>query len=184
MPGDIRRSRNGKRRLNKRGRRKRRIRRILSAAVVFVPLFAAAVFLKNFIGDHFRDDGFGITRDTGSYQVQNTTAVQSIPTARSGADSQRWRRRMRRSGRCLSRQISIRKICWNFLQITRRRLISVLGYTEKKDDVPAEDIGDITSGEIPLLIQWDERWGYAQYGDNRSPSTAAVPQWWQWWRPG
>ena len=78
MPGDIRRSRNGRRRLNKRGRRKRRIRRILSAVVVFIPLFAAAVFLKNFIGDHFVMTDSGITRDTGSYQVQNTAAAQSI----------------------------------------------------------------------------------------------------------
>ena len=42
----------------------------------------------------------------------------------------------------------------------------MLGYTAKKDQAPAEYIGEISSGEIPLLFQWDERWGYAQYGDN------------------
>ena len=42
----------------------------------------------------------------------------------------------------------------------------VLGYPEKKDTAPAETIGDVTQGEIPLLPQWDERWGYAYYADD------------------
>lgn len=42
----------------------------------------------------------------------------------------------------------------------------VLDYPEKKDLPPAETIGDMTPGEIPLLLQWDERWGYGTYGDN------------------
>lgn len=29
----------------------------------------------------------------------------------------------------------------------------------------ADNVGDVTEGEIPLLLQWDERWGYAAYGD-------------------
>lgn len=42
----------------------------------------------------------------------------------------------------------------------------VLGYPEKKDTAPAETIGDVMQGEIPLLLQWDERWGYAYYADD------------------
>ncbi len=43
----------------------------------------------------------------------------------------------------------------------------VENYRLKKDQ-PAEDtIGDsLTPGEIPLLLQWDERWGYALYGNS------------------
>lgn len=41
----------------------------------------------------------------------------------------------------------------------------VLDYPQKKDLAPAESIGDM-SGGIPLLLQWDERWGYAIYRDN------------------
>lgn len=29
----------------------------------------------------------------------------------------------------------------------------------------AEDVGEVKAGEIPLLLQWDKRWGYAGYGD-------------------
>lgn len=43
-------------------------------------------------------------------------------------------------------------------------------YEEKKDLPAAETLDAVTQGEIPLLIQWDERWGYAPYGN----STVAV----------
>lgn len=41
----------------------------------------------------------------------------------------------------------------------------VLDYPAKKDAPPAETVGEMTPGTIPLLLQWDERWGYASYGD-------------------
>ena len=42
----------------------------------------------------------------------------------------------------------------------------VLNYPEKKNNLPAETVGETRSGEIPLLLQWDERWGYQNYGDS------------------
>ncbi len=41
----------------------------------------------------------------------------------------------------------------------------VYDYPEKKDRAPADDVGLIVDDEIPLLLQWDERWGYSRYGD-------------------
>ena len=41
----------------------------------------------------------------------------------------------------------------------------VLAYPEKKGKAAAETIGEVTKGEVPLLIQWDEKWGYASYGN-------------------
>lgn len=38
-------------------------------------------------------------------------------------------------------------------------------YAEKKDNQPAVSVGTVRKGEIPLLVQWDERWGYQEYGD-------------------
>ncbi len=43
-------------------------------------------------------------------------------------------------------------------------------YGEKKDVPAAETVGEVVKGQIPQLIQWDERWGYAPYGT----STIAV----------
>lgn len=42
----------------------------------------------------------------------------------------------------------------------------VAEYPKKKGKVYADTIGDIQEGEIPLLLQWDERWGYGSYGDS------------------
>lgn len=41
----------------------------------------------------------------------------------------------------------------------------VLHYPQKEGKVYAETVGTLTYGEIPLLLQWDERWGYGTYGD-------------------
>ena len=41
----------------------------------------------------------------------------------------------------------------------------VADYAKKKDKPCADTIGeDLSSGKIPELLQWDERWGYAPYG--------------------
>ncbi len=48
----------------------------------------------------------------------------------------------------------------------------VLDYPEKSGLEPAKNIGNtIHKGTVPLLIQWDERWGYAPYG---TETTVAV----------
>ena len=48
-------------------------------------------------------------------------------------------------------------------------------YPEKKDEAPAESIGEVKEGEIPLLIQWDERWGYIHYGDGIIANSGCGP---------
>lgn len=43
----------------------------------------------------------------------------------------------------------------------------VLDYPEKKDKHPVIDLSEeVIQGEIPLFLQWDERWGYESYGDD------------------
>ena len=37
---------------------------------------------------------------------------------------------------------------------------------DKTDENADALIGEVAAGEIPLLLQWDERWGYSVYGDN------------------
>lgn len=40
----------------------------------------------------------------------------------------------------------------------------VLNYPLKKDQTPTIDLSDsLDSDEVPLLLQWDERWGYEEY---------------------
>lgn len=51
----------------------------------------------------------------------------------------------------------------------------VLAYPEKKGKAPAETIEELVKGEIPELIQWDERWGYTWYGDSVLGVTGCGP---------
>ena len=42
----------------------------------------------------------------------------------------------------------------------------VLAYDASKGDLDIDINDDVNQGEIPLFLQWDERWGYADYGDD------------------
>ena len=166
MPEDMRRRRPGKRRLNKRGRRKRRLQRIIRSAGMFIPIFAALHFLKNFIGENFVLTDSGIQRDSGSDQVQNTAAVQSISDGEVRAKLTELAQSNKTVRQVLEQADQYPADLLELLSNNEETADFVLGYTEKKGQAPAEDIGEVRSGEIPLLLQWDERWGYAQYGDN------------------
>lgn len=51
----------------------------------------------------------------------------------------------------------------------------VEGYPEKKGQVFADSIGDVKKGEYPLLLQWDERWGYGDYGTSCVAVSGCAP---------
>lgn len=40
----------------------------------------------------------------------------------------------------------------------------VLAWPDIRDTPPADSVGALTDGEVPLLFQWDTRWGLAPYG--------------------
>ena len=42
----------------------------------------------------------------------------------------------------------------------------VINYPQKFGNIYSDNVGNVKKGEIPLLIQWDERWGYGKYGDS------------------
>lgn len=48
-------------------------------------------------------------------------------------------------------------------------------YPDKKDENPAETIGEVEKGEIPQILQWDERWGYQTYGDGIMADSGCGP---------
>ena len=52
----------------------------------------------------------------------------------------------------------------------------VLEYPLKKDDSPAIDLSEYnTSDSVPLFMQWDQRWGYLDYGDGIAGITGCGP---------
>lgn len=42
----------------------------------------------------------------------------------------------------------------------------VLKYPHMKGNIGSDNVGKVTKGNIPLLLQWDDKWGYSIYGDN------------------
>ncbi|MCD7757490.1 MAG: C39 family peptidase [Clostridiales bacterium] len=52
----------------------------------------------------------------------------------------------------------------------------VLDYPEQKNTHAEVDLsGEVVQGEIPLFLQWDERWGYETYGDDFLAVTGCGP---------
>ncbi len=51
----------------------------------------------------------------------------------------------------------------------------VLAYPSKKGQHFSDTVGKVKSGEIPLLLQWDQRWGYANYGENNIAISGCAP---------
>ncbi len=56
-------------------------------------------------------------------------------------------------------------ILFQILHVNFETLGFVANYPQQKDKVISDTIGQVPKGEIPLLLQWDKRWGYGQYGD-------------------
>lgn len=51
----------------------------------------------------------------------------------------------------------------------------VENYETKKDRAPAEKIDNLVKGEIPFILQWDERWGYTPYGTGNIATSGCGP---------
>ncbi len=51
----------------------------------------------------------------------------------------------------------------------------VIHYHEKKGKVYADKLDDVKKGEVPLLLQWDERWGYGKYGSSNVAISGCGP---------
>lgn len=51
----------------------------------------------------------------------------------------------------------------------------VIDYPEKVGNVYSDTIGDIKEGEIPLLLQYDSRWGYGFYGNKALAINGCAP---------
>ncbi len=51
----------------------------------------------------------------------------------------------------------------------------VLGYPEKKGQVFANDVGNVEKGTVPLLLQYDEGWGYGDYGSSCVAISGCAP---------
>lgn len=78
----------------------------------------------------------------------------------------------------------IKKIIKNYDEYPEKLLMSlsmnieltpfVIDYPSKKGKVYSEDVGDY-EGDMPRLFQWDERWGYGDYGTSNIAVSGCGP---------
>lgn len=149
---------------NRKKKKRKRFRRFLKlTAGVIVSVFFL-INAVNFAGEHFvlTEDGLAWSDDAGMSGGGRGEYV-------TGADARRRLEKMAEDNEkvrtILDNADQYPEDLLELLANNEETADFVLDYPQKKDLAPAESIGDM-SGGIPLLLQWDERWGYAIYGDN------------------
>ena len=149
---------------NRKKKKRKRFRRFLKlTAGVIVSVFFL-INAVNFAGEHFAltEDGLAWSDDAGMPGGGRGEYV-------TGADARRRLEKMAEDNEkvrtILDNADQYPEDLLELLANNEETADFVLDYPQKKDLAPAESIGDM-SGGIPLLLQWDERWGYAIYGDN------------------
>ena len=149
---------------NRKKKKRKRFRRFLKlTAGVIVSVFFL-INAVNFAGEHFvlTEDGLAWGDDAGMPGGGRGEYV-------TGADARRRLEKMAEDNEkvrtILDNADQYPEDLLELLANNEETADFVLDYPQKKDLAPAESIGDM-SGGIPLLLQWDERWGYAIYGDN------------------
>lgn len=149
---------------NRKKKKRKRFRRFLKlTAGVIVSVFFL-INAVNFAGEHFvlTEDGLAWSDDAGMPGGGRGEYV-------TGADARRRLEKMAGDNEkvrtILDNADQYPEDLLELLANNEETADFVLDYPQKKDLAPEENIGDM-SGGIPLLLQWDERWGYAIYGDN------------------
>lgn len=67
------------------------------------------------------------------------------------------------------------KDLWKLLIRNPEMISFVLDYPEKRGYVYTDTVGSVTKGEIPLLCQWDRKWGYMHFGDGSIADSGCAP---------
>ena len=165
----------------KKVRRRRRRREIMRMAAVLIVLVVSASCVKRILFDNLLnpDSSFSISRMSAGISTGGNSTKRGGTEHITGAAVEKKLKEMAESD---SRINDILDHPDQYPEEIRELLANneetkdfVLDYPEKKDTAPAETIsgkgtewpGD---GRIPLLLQWDDRWGYGSYGG----STIAV----------
>ena len=150
---------NESRRIKKLRKRKkaRFLRKAVAAVFCVAAVIAAVLFLKErFLDENYRAGGLGQAVNgflkEGKEMYKAKEAYQSIDKTDENADT-------------LKDLLDKNPETWEFVK----------NYSKMKDASPADTIGEVAAGEIPLLLQWDERWGYQSYGNSTIAASGCGP---------
>ena len=140
----------------KRERQVKRQKIMLAAGAVCI---LAAVLIYIFVSGRNTDkDSAGDTAMAASAEVKKETGVSKMPEKTETLEEKVERVRKEAT------EAGYPDGVIELLSKNPETVEFVENYGEKKDSVPAAEIAELKEGEIPKLLQWDERWGYSPYG--------------------
>lgn len=190
--------RNLSRELNKRARKRKIIvRRLKAAAVVvcvvlggwFISTWGPAVkdiilpdsisensTLQNNNGNGKENSTSGSMGTAGGTTEERYNAVSAMNS--SGTIKERLGRLNNKDSRIKDIIINYNKYPEELLDMLSRNadmIDFVSDYPSKNGKTYSDNIGGVKKGEIPLLLQWDERWGYGNYGESCIAVSGCAP---------
>lgn len=67
------------------------------------------------------------------------------------------------------------KDLWKLFSRNPEMISFMLDYPDKRGYVYTDTVGSLTKGKIPLLSQWDRKWGYQNFGDGSIADSGCAP---------
>lgn len=156
-------------------RRKQRVRRqmMLLGAIALLVVLSIGSCTRNFLLKRSAQETSAVKNGQKAEGVKAAKGEKGTGTSEGGSDageaseaSEELLARVKKE----AKEAGYPKEIISLLSKNPETVDFVADYSAKKDITPADTVGSIKKGEIPHLLQWDERWGYSAYGT----STIAV----------
>lgn len=139
--------------------KKRKMRNSVKVLLVIVII----IFLANFISSN----SYLIYRGIDKILNNNNTINENIITNENTKDIlKEMSKSDSRINKILENYNKYPEILLDMLSRNSDMTDYVINYLDKKGTVPTDNIGKVKKGEFPLLLQYDTRWGYGEYGDS------------------
>ncbi len=155
-------------------KKKRKFKKIVKILAVFIFIFLAIEYIYPFILNIFQNN----IKDLFPNNFETNETISSYNTSIKGTTLSRLKNLSKKDYR-------INKIIDNYdsypedlLDMLSRNIEMVdfvLDFPKKKGNVYSDNVGKVNKGTIPLLLQWDKRWGYASYGENNIAISGCGP---------
>ncbi len=136
-------------------KQKRKIK-ITKLLLILIIIFLIIKYSYSSITNLFKEDN--VNKDTSTYNINTDDKTLSTLKSLSLQD--------KRINKIIDNYDSYPKELLEMLSRNIEMVDFVLEFPEKKGNVYAYNVGTVTKGTIPLLLQWDKKWGYASYGEN------------------
>lgn len=160
--------------MKKKRSRKRKMKSFTKVLLVLIPIFVVVGIIygtysnKNETTDN-NIDGSEVLKDNNSINnndnIDDSEEIEIDPNDVYGVLENTAKRDYRYKEVLANKDIYPEKLL-EMLSRNNDMISYMYDFGEKKGHVYVDNIGKVTKGEYPLLLQYDKKWGYGIYGDN------------------